>query len=59
MRTPGRIGGMRWESTVPYCRIISQRARETLGGLTMEQTFYRKHIEAAGLEAFRSMDGRS
>jgi aspartate racemase len=33
MRTLGLIGGMSWESTVPYYRIINQRVRETLGGL--------------------------
>jgi aspartate racemase len=33
MRTLGLIGGMSWESTVPYYRIINQRVRERLGGL--------------------------
>ncbi len=33
MRILGLIGGMSWESTVPYYRIINQRVRETLGGL--------------------------
>jgi aspartate racemase len=33
MRTLGLIGGMSWESTVPYYRIINQRVREALGGL--------------------------
>ncbi len=33
MRTLGLIGGMSWESTVPYYRIINQRVRETLGRL--------------------------
>ena len=33
MKTLGLLGGMSWESTVPYYRIINQRVRETLGGL--------------------------
>ena len=33
MRTIGLIGGMSWESTVPYYRIINETVRDTLGGL--------------------------
>jgi aspartate racemase len=33
MRTLGLLGGMSWESTVPYYRIINERVRERLGGL--------------------------
>jgi len=33
MRTLGLIGGMSWESTVPYYRIINETVRERLGGL--------------------------
>lgn len=33
MKTLGLIGGMSWESTLPYYRIINQRVRERLGGL--------------------------
>lgn len=32
MRTIGLIGGMSWESTVPYYRIINETVRERLGG---------------------------
>jgi aspartate racemase len=32
MKTIGLIGGMSWESTVPYYRIINQTVRERLGG---------------------------
>jgi aspartate racemase len=32
MRTIGLIGGMSWESTVPYYRLLNQRVRERLGG---------------------------
>lgn len=33
MRTLGLIGGMSWESTLPYYRIVNERVRERLGGL--------------------------
>lgn len=33
MRTLGLLGGMSWESTVPYYRIINERVRARLGGL--------------------------
>lgn len=33
MRTLGLIGGMSWESTLPYYRLVNQRVRQRLGGL--------------------------
>jgi len=33
MRVLGLIGGMSWESTVPYYRFVNERVRERLGGL--------------------------
>ena len=33
MRTLGLIGGMSWESTLPYYRIVNERVSERLGGL--------------------------
>ncbi len=33
MKTIGLIGGMSWESTVPYYKIINETVRERLGGL--------------------------
>jgi aspartate racemase len=33
MKTAGLIGGMSWESTVPYYRVINRVVGETLGGL--------------------------
>jgi aspartate racemase len=33
MKTLGLIGGMSWESTIPYYRIANERVRERLGGL--------------------------
>ncbi len=33
MKTLGLIGGMSWESTVPYYRLINETVKERLGGL--------------------------
>ncbi|WDS36173.1 aspartate/glutamate racemase family protein [Pseudoxanthomonas sp.] len=33
MKTIGLIGGMSWESTLPYYRILNETVRDTLGGL--------------------------
>ena len=33
MKTIGLLGGMSWESTVPYYRIINEEIRSALGGL--------------------------
>ena len=33
MKTIGLIGGMSWESTIPYYRIINQTIKQQLGGL--------------------------
>jgi aspartate racemase len=33
VRTIGLIGGMSWESTVPYYRVINETVRDRLGGL--------------------------
>ena len=33
LRTIGLIGGMSWESTVPYYRVINETVREMRGGL--------------------------
>ena len=33
MKTIGLIGGMSWESTVPYYRLINETVKEKLGGL--------------------------
>jgi aspartate racemase len=33
MKTIGLLGGMSWESTLPYYRLINQRVGERLGGL--------------------------
>ena len=33
MKTVGMIGGMSWESSIEYYRIINEKVKETLGGL--------------------------
>ncbi|WP_374328913.1 aspartate/glutamate racemase family protein [Azonexus sp.] len=33
MKTIGLIGGMSWESTLPYYRLINEHVRDRLGGL--------------------------
>ncbi len=33
MKTIGLLGGMSWESTIPYYRQINQRIKQQLGGL--------------------------
>lgn len=33
MRTLGLLGGMSWESTLPYYRIVNERVRQVRGGL--------------------------
>lgn len=33
MKTIGLIGGMSWESTVPYYRLINEGVKQRLGGL--------------------------
>lgn len=55
MRTLGLIGGMSWESTVPYYRIINETVREHLGGLHSAQLLLYsvdfhdiEHLQAAG-----------
>ena len=33
MKTIGLIGGMSWESTIPYYRILNETVKQQLGGL--------------------------
>ena len=39
MKTIGLIGGMSWESTVPYYRIINEEVKKRLGGLRSRQDY--------------------
>lgn len=50
MKTIGLLGGMSWESTVTYYKLINQGVNRLLGTrYTMEQTFYTERLEAKGL----------
>ena len=33
MKTIGLLGGMSWQSTIPYYRIINETVKQQLGGL--------------------------
>jgi aspartate racemase len=35
MKTIGLIGGMSWQSSIKYYRIINETAKEKLGGLLL------------------------
>lgn len=37
MKTVGLLGGMSWESTIPYYRLINEGVRDRLGGLHSAQ----------------------
>ena len=37
MKTVGLIGGMSWESTIPYYKTINELIKEKLGGLHSAQ----------------------
>ena len=37
MKTIGLIGGMSWESTIPYYQIINEGVKSQLGGLHSAQ----------------------
>ncbi|STQ43696.1 putative racemase [Ewingella americana] len=39
MKTLGLIGGMSWESTVPYYRTINEHVKRQLGGLHSARLF--------------------
>lgn len=45
MKTLGLIGGMSWESTVPYYRIVNEAVRERLGGLHSARLILYSRIE--------------
>ena len=37
MKTIGLLGGMSWESTIPYYRLINEGIKQRLGGLHSAQ----------------------
>lgn len=52
MRTLGLLGGMSWESTLPYYRIVNERVRERLGGLHSAKLVLHS-VDFAGIEALQ------
>ncbi len=52
MKTIGLIGGMSWESTQTYYRLINQKVRDELGGLhSAKLVLY--SVDFAGIEALQ------
>lgn len=52
MKTIGLIGGMSWESTIPYYRIINETVKEKLGGLHSARCILYS-VEFAEIEALQ------
>lgn len=40
MKTIGLIGGMSWESTIPYYSIINEYVKKTLGDFIVPKLFF-------------------
>jgi aspartate racemase len=55
MKTLGLIGGMSWESTLPYYRIVNERVRERLGGLHSAKLVLHS-VDFAQIEALQRAD---
>ncbi len=55
MKTVGIIGGMSWESTVPYYRLINEGIRDRLGGLHSARIVLNS-VDFAPLAAMQSED---
>jgi len=55
MKTIGLIGGMSWESTAIYYRLLNRMARERLGGLHSAQLLLWS-FDFAQIEAFQAAD---
>ena len=53
MKTIGLIGGMSWESTIPYYRIINELVKEKLGGLHSARCILYS-VEFAEIEALQA-----
>jgi len=52
MKTIGLLGGMSWESTVPYYRLINQGVKQRLGGLHSASLLLHS-VDFAGIEAMQ------
>ena len=55
MKTLGLMGGMSWESTVPYYQLINQRVRQRLGGLHSAKIMLYS-VDFAEVEAMQMAD---
>ncbi len=55
MKTIGLIGGMSWESTIPYYRIINEVIRDRLGGLHSAKIILHS-VEFDEIERYQSND---
>lgn len=55
MRTLGLLGGMSWESTLPYYRIVNERVRQRLGGLHSAKLVLHS-VDFAEIEALQRAD---
>jgi aspartate racemase len=55
MKTIGMIGGMSWESSIEYYRIINETVREELGGLHSARSIMYS-VEFAEIEALQHQD---
>lgn len=55
MKTLGLLGGMSWESTLPYYRIVNERVRERLGGLHSAKLVLHS-VDFAEVEALQHAD---
>ena len=55
MKTIGMIGGMSWESSIEYYRIVNQTVREKLGGLHSAKSIM-VSVEFAEIEALQHQD---
>ena len=50
MKTIGLLGGMSWESTIPYYRLINEAVKQRLGGLHSAKLLLHS-VDFAGIEA--------
>lgn len=55
MKTLGLLGGMSWESTIPYYRIVNERVRARLGGLHSAKLLLHS-VDFAEIEALQRAD---
>jgi aspartate racemase len=55
MKTIGMIGGMSWESSIEYYRIINETVRDELGGLHSARSIMYS-VEFAEIEALQHQD---